>query len=81
MKSKNANHIHQWAIYWICYSVYCLLEKFLDILFYFWMPFYNEFKVGLLVMMTSNQASGSMLLYKTFIEPHLLENEDVSFAR
>lgn len=42
------------------------------------MPFYNEFKIGLLVMMTSNQASGSMLLYTTFIEPHLLENENVS---
>jgi len=27
-------------------------------------------------MMTSNQASGSMLLYRTFIEPHLLENEE-----
>jgi len=26
-------------------------------------------------MMTTNQASGSMLLYRTFIEPHLLENE------
>lgn len=76
VKSKNADHINQWAIYWICYSVYCLFEKFFDVFFSFWMPFYTEFKVMLIFMMTSNQASGSMLLYKTFIEHHLLDNED-----
>ena len=43
----------KWMMYWIVFSLFSATESVLDPLLSFWLPFYNEVKVVLLLYLAS----------------------------
>ncbi|KAI9319822.1 TB2/DP1, HVA22 family-domain-containing protein [Dichotomocladium elegans] len=61
-------------IYWITATTFLVLEYFANIAF-FWVPFYPEAKLLLVLWITLPQTKGAIVLYADFIEPFLLKHE------
>ncbi|KAI9496114.1 TB2/DP1, HVA22 family-domain-containing protein [Zychaea mexicana] len=62
-------------MYWITATSFLLSEHFADLLL-FWIPFYTEFKVLVVLWITLPQTKGAIVLYADFIEPFLKKHED-----
>ncbi len=57
------------------YSVISVVESFTDV-FIFWIPFYYEIKLALLLALQVPQLKLAATLYSTYIQPWLKQNEN-----
>jgi len=63
-------------MYWIVFALFSAAESLLDPLVSFWLPFYSEFKVSLLLYLTLPMTRGSSPVYRRWIHPLLLSKEE-----
>eukprot|EP00040_Diaphanoeca_grandis_P038678 m.257032 g.257032 ORF g.257032 m.257032 type:complete len:176 (+) comp34939_c0_seq1:7-534(+) len=57
----------RWLIYWMVFGVFAFKEQFSDLLL-FWLPFFYEFKIAVLVFcMYPSKQNGATLLYDKFL--------------
>jgi len=75
IKTKNAKEYVQWMMYWIVFSMYSIVEIFLDALVGWWFPLYYEIKICFIMWMLLPTTKGGSILYKKFIHPALSKNE------
>jgi len=78
----NEQEIEKWVTYWIVIGAIVAFEYTAEWLFS-WFPFYWEFKTLLLLYLSLPQFEGSTYVYKTYVEPYLVQNEsdiDASIA-
>ena len=62
-------------MYWIVFASYTAVESLSDLLLSFWLPFYSEAKVVILLYLVSSSTRGSSVVYKGWIHPTLASNE------
>eukprot|EP01117_Protostelium_nocturnum_P017654 TRINITY_DN721_c0_g1_i1.p1 TRINITY_DN721_c0_g1~~TRINITY_DN721_c0_g1_i1.p1 ORF type:complete len:157 (+),score=46.58 TRINITY_DN721_c0_g1_i1:78-548(+) len=68
IESPATNDDTQWLTYWVVFSVFTLLESFFDRIA-FWLPFYYEFKLILLIALQLPQFKLAATLYESYIAP------------
>ncbi|KAH8739572.1 hypothetical protein FG386_001129 [Cryptosporidium ryanae] len=61
----------QWLTYWVVYSIFSIVEVFIDIVL-FWIPFYYLFKLCFLFWLFLPQTTGAVVLYTHVFRPILL---------
>jgi receptor expression-enhancing protein 1/2/3/4 len=66
----------KWMMYLIVFALFSVTECVLDPLLSFWLPFYSEVKVVLLVYPASPVTRGSGVVYRTWVHPLLCSNEE-----
>jgi receptor expression-enhancing protein 5/6 len=71
--------VHHYLKYWIVFGVFSLIEFWVDIVL-FWIPFYNELKLGMLVWLQLPQTSGAVAVYDRVIKPLVNQHEDDMYA-
>jgi len=74
--------IERWASYWIVVGAVVAFEYTAEWLLC-WFPFYWEIKTLSLLFLSLPQFEGSTFLYKSYVEPYLVQNEseiDASIA-
>merc|ERR1712207_71959 len=75
IEGKKQNEvITQWLIYWVVYSLFAIIEVFVDFLL-FWIPFYYTFKMAFLLWAMLPQTRGAKYLYDSFLKDFLKKNE------
>ncbi|KAI0286898.1 TB2/DP1, HVA22 family-domain-containing protein [Russula aff. rugulosa BPL654] len=78
----HGKEIEKWASYWIVVGAVVAFEYTAEWLLC-WLPFYWEIKTLFLLFLSLPQFEGSTFLYKSYIEPYLVQNEsdiDASIA-
>ncbi|KAI0005576.1 TB2/DP1, HVA22 family-domain-containing protein [Russula compacta] len=78
----NEREIEKWFGYWIVIGAVVAFEYTAEWLLS-WFPFYWEIKTLLLLFLSLPQFEGSTYIYKTYVEPYLVQNEpeiDASIA-
>jgi len=78
IESRGTNDDTAWLMYWVVYSSFSCLEFFSDIILS-WLPFYYFLKcifLGWCMGALPFAGNGSILIYKKFIRPFVLKNED-----
>jgi len=75
IKSKNGKNYVRWMMYWVVYAVFVATESIIDPFIKFWLPFYYECKMLVLLYLVSSSTRGSSLIYKSWIHPGLSHNE------
>lgn len=76
LETKQQDDDKKWLTYWVVYGLFSIIEHFTDLIL-FWLPFYFEMKIALLIWcMYPSAHNGSMLCYKRVIRPFLLKHED-----
>jgi receptor expression-enhancing protein 5/6 len=69
-KRENPRLMRTWLTYWIVYSLFSVVEVFVDYILY-WVPLYYMLKLVFLVWLMIPKLGGAELVYKLFIEPML----------
>merc|ERR1719456_1839615 len=69
-KRENPRMMRTWLTYWIVYSLFSVVEVFVDYILY-WVPLYYLLKLVFLVWLMIPKLGGAELVYKLFIEPML----------
>lgn len=64
----------QWLPYWILFAIFSSIEFVLDFVFAFWLPFYYELKVMLVLYLQPVYFDGAAKLYTKYLEPLLVAN-------
>jgi len=78
IESRGTSDDTAWLMYWVVYSSFSCLEFFSDIILS-WLPFYYFLKcvfLGWCMGALPFAGNGSTLIYKKFIRPFVLKNED-----
>ena len=76
VKNKNVKEYVKWMMYWIVFALFSASECFLDPLLSFWLPFYSEVKVVLLLYLASPITRGSGVVYRRWVHPLLCSKEE-----
>ena len=76
VKSKNVKEYVRWMMYWIVFALFSAIESILDPLLTFWLPFYCEVKVVLLLYLASPITRGSGVIYRRWVHPLLCSKEE-----
>jgi len=75
IESKEKDDDTKWLTYWVVYSVFLLVESCTDF-FLSWIPLYFLLKcVFLLFCMAPVTWNGSVMIYKKFIRPFVLQHQ------
>ncbi|ORX56879.1 hypothetical protein DM01DRAFT_1382296 [Hesseltinella vesiculosa] len=74
LKLNDAKQYSHLVIYWLVTTTYLVVEYVADI-FVFWLPFYYEIKLLLILWLIFPQTNGTKLLYDQYLEPFLKKNE------
>merc|ERR1719379_2941298 len=69
-KRENPRMMRTWLTYWIVYSLFSVVEVFVDYILY-WVPLYYLLKLVFLVWLMIPKLGGAELVYKVLIEPSL----------
>merc|ERR1719174_2344341 len=69
-KRENPRLMRTWLTYWIVYSLFSVVEVFVDYILY-WVPLYYLLKLVFLVWLMIPKLGGAELVYKVLIEPSL----------
>jgi receptor expression-enhancing protein 5/6 len=69
-KRENPRMMRTWLTYWIVYSLFSVVEVFVDYILY-WVPLYYLLKLVFLVWLMIPKLGGAELVYKMLIEPSL----------
>ena len=64
----------QWLVYWILYSIFSIIEVFIDYLLYI-IPFYYAFKLAFLLWAMLPQTKGATLIYDSFLKDYVNKTE------
>ncbi|KAF9579129.1 receptor accessory protein 4 [Lunasporangiospora selenospora] len=75
VNSGDSRRLMAWLMYWVVMGLFTAAEFVLD-MFIFWLPFYYEIKMLVVLWMMLPQTQGSIFLYESFVEPYLLKHED-----
>lgn len=75
VKTKNVKEYVHWMTYWIVLAVLTIAEEVTDILLGCWFPLYTEIKLVFLFWLLSPITRGSIIVYRKFIHPLLLQRE------
>eukprot|EP00092_Neocalanus_flemingeri_P040063 GFUD01043636.1.p1 GENE.GFUD01043636.1~~GFUD01043636.1.p1 ORF type:complete len:564 (+),score=181.50 GFUD01043636.1:27-1718(+) len=76
VKNKNVKEYVKWMMYWIVFALFSATECVLDPLVAFWLPFYSEMKVLLLLYLASPATRGSGVVYRRWVHPLLCSKEE-----
>eukprot|EP00092_Neocalanus_flemingeri_P051267 GFUD01059574.1.p1 GENE.GFUD01059574.1~~GFUD01059574.1.p1 ORF type:complete len:332 (+),score=121.93 GFUD01059574.1:177-1172(+) len=76
VKNKNVKEYVKWMMYWIVFALFSATETVLDPLLSFWLPFYSEVKVVLLLYLASPATRGSGMVYRRWVHPLLCSKEE-----
>ena len=76
VKRKNVKEYVRWMMYWIVFALFSAMEAVLDPLLTFWLPFYSEVKVVLLLYLASPITRGSGVIYRRWVHPLLCAKEE-----
>ena len=80
LKTPDNRDDAMWLTYWVVYGLFTVVESGTDVLFY-WIPFYNFVKIGVLVWLYSPTTRGAQKIYTNVINPFLSRHEiDVDSA-
>jgi len=74
VKTKNAKEYVKWMMYWIVFAFFLVAETFTDICFY-WLPFYCELKIILLLWILSPTTKGASIVYRKLLQPQISKRE------
>ncbi|KAI8139400.1 TB2/DP1, HVA22 family-domain-containing protein [Fennellomyces sp. T-0311] len=74
IKANDHTQFLPMLMYWVTATSFLVTEHFADLLL-FWIPFYTEIKVLLVVWITLPQTKGAIVLYADLIEPFLKQHE------
>ncbi|XP_076152223.1 receptor expression-enhancing protein 1 [Alosa pseudoharengus] len=74
VKSKDVREYVKWMMYWIIFALFTTAEVLTDI-FLYWVPFYYELKMALVLWLLSPYTKGSSVLYRKFVHPTLSSKE------
>lgn len=74
MKEKDVQECVKWMMYWIVFALLTSMETFTDVLL-FWIPFYYELKIVLLLWLISPATMGAGVLYRKIVHPLFSERE------
>lgn len=77
IEGKKQKEVTQWLIYWVVYSLFAIIEVFVDFLLY-WIPFYYAFKMVFLSWAMLPQTRGATYLYDIFLKDFLKKNESAN---
>merc|ERR1719379_1590774 len=69
-KRENPRMMRTWLTYWIVYSLFSVVEVFVDYILY-WVPLYYLLKLVFLIWLMIPRLGGAELVYKVLIEPSL----------
>merc|ERR1719174_1005509 len=69
-KREDPRMMRTWLTYWIVYSLFSVVEVFVDYILY-WVPLYYLLKLVFLVWLMIPKLGGAELVYKILIEPSL----------
>merc|ERR1719174_885903 len=69
-KRENPRMMRTWLTYWIVYSLFSVVEVFVDYILY-WIPLYYMLKLVFLIWLMIPRLGGAELVYKVLIEPSL----------
>jgi receptor expression-enhancing protein 5/6 len=69
-KRENPRMMRTWLTYWIVYSLFSVLEVFVDYILY-WVPLYYLLKLVFLVWLMIPKLGGAELVYNAMIKPML----------
>ena len=64
----------QWLVYWVVFSLFCVIENFVDFIL-FWLPFYYPLKVSFLLWCMLPNYNGANAIYQAVIKPTFLRHE------
>ncbi|XP_011505679.1 PREDICTED: uncharacterized protein LOC105368371 [Ceratosolen solmsi marchali] len=84
VRTKNVKEYVKWMMYWIVFALFTSAEIFTDMFLSFWLPFYYEIKIILVIWLLSPATKGSSILYRRFVHPALSRREaeiDEALAR
>jgi len=76
VKTKNVKEYVKWMMYWIIFSMFSSLETVLDPFVSFWLPFYCEVKLVLLLYLVAPATRGSSVIYRRWVHPMLCNKEE-----
>jgi len=74
LESSDKEDDYHWLCYWMIYALFNLVESFADVIIG-WFPFYNEFKLLLLVLLQLPQLKIPRYIYTEHVRPLLKEKE------
>ncbi|XP_059484882.1 muscle M-line assembly protein unc-89-like isoform X2 [Neocloeon triangulifer] len=75
VRNKDVKAYVTWMMYWIVFALFTCIETLSDVFLSFWVPFYYEMKVVLVLWLLSPATKGSSFLYRKFVHPTLTERE------
>ncbi|XP_065339081.1 uncharacterized protein LOC135938940 isoform X1 [Cloeon dipterum] len=75
VRNKDVKAYVTWMMYWIVFALFTCVETLSDVFLSFWVPFYYEMKVILVLWLLSPATKGSSFLYRKFVHPALTERE------
>ncbi|OQV13757.1 putative Receptor expression-enhancing protein 2 [Hypsibius exemplaris] len=76
IRTKSPKDYVKWMMYWVVFSLFLALETVTDIFLAFWFPFYYELKIVIVLWLMMPATRGSSVLYRKFVHPLLVENEE-----
>ncbi|CAO3635221.1 unnamed protein product [Cunninghamella echinulata] len=76
IKLNNASQYNSLIMYWIITTCYLVIEHITDI-FIFWLPFYYEIKLLIMLWLILPQTNGTSIVYHQYLEPFLKQNEPI----
>ncbi|KAG9508609.1 Receptor expression-enhancing protein 4 [Fragariocoptes setiger] len=77
IKNRDRQQYQRWMMYWVTFAAFQAFEVFADIFIAFWLPFYYEIKVLLLIWLVSLGGQGAKLLYIHLINDELSRREQI----
>eukprot|EP00884_Botryococcus_braunii_P018980 jgi/Botrbrau1/5766/Bobra.0134s0034.1 len=77
LSQKNAEETRSWCIYWVVLAIFTFLERVALDRLLFWVPFYYEVKVALVVYLWHPKTAGAVYLYSHLLEPFLSKHEAI----
>ncbi|GAU90841.1 hypothetical protein RvY_03203-2 [Ramazzottius varieornatus] len=75
IRMKSPKDYVKWMMYWVVFSLFTAVETFTDVFLAFWFPFYYEIKILIVLWLMMPATRGSSILYRKFVHPLLVENE------
>ncbi|KAI8990881.1 TB2/DP1, HVA22 family-domain-containing protein [Mycotypha africana] len=74
IKANDQQQFGSLLTFWIVSIVYLAIEYFSD-MFLFWMPFYTEIKLVIVLWLILPQTQGAALVYTRYLDPFLNQHE------
>jgi len=64
IEAKNSEDVYYWVTYWVVYSLFNVIEDFVDALLHWWLPLFYPLKMAFFIWLYLPQTNGAKLAYK-----------------